>query len=66
MTLSDVGVTVDEKNLYEKVQYYVEANFFPGSQNKSNILTSLGKGILVSLTTAKSETTGLLVISVLF
>ncbi|MEK7497289.1 MAG: DUF4012 domain-containing protein [Patescibacteria group bacterium] len=56
MTLADVGVTVDEKNLYEKVQYYVEANFFPGSQNKSNILTSLGKGILVSLTTAKSET----------
>lgn len=55
LTLSDIGVTVDEKNLYEKVQYYVEANFFAGSQNKSNILTSLGKSILGNLSTIGSE-----------
>ena len=56
LTLPDVGMTVDEKNLYEKVQYYVEANFFPGSQNKANILTTLGRAILENLKAAKSQT----------
>jgi len=56
IALPDVSVTVDEKNLYEKVQYYVESNFFPGSQGKANILTSLGRSILERLKVAKAST----------
>lgn len=44
--LADFNQDIDYKNLYEKVQYQVESKFFPGSQNKTNILTSLGQAIL--------------------
>lgn len=46
LDVGDVGVKVDYKNVYEKLQYEVENNFFPGSQKKANLLTGLGKAIL--------------------
>lgn len=47
--LTDFNYDIDYKNMYEKVQYQVESNFFPGSQQKKNILTALGRGILDKL-----------------
>lgn len=44
--LADYNQDIDYKNLYEKVQYEVESKFFPGSQNKKNLLTALGQAIL--------------------
>lgn len=44
--IADLAQEVDYKSVYEKVQYEVENNFFPGSQKKTNVLTGLGKAIL--------------------
>ncbi len=49
LNLTDANMTVDYKNMYEKIQHEVESNFFPGSQKKSAILTSLEKAILIKL-----------------
>ncbi len=52
--LADFNQDIDYKNLYEKVQYQVESKFFPGSQNKTNILTSLGQAMLEKFKDGKS------------
>lgn len=49
VNLKDIGQLVDTKNVYEKVQYEVENNFFPGSQKKATILTSLTAEMLMRI-----------------
>lgn len=51
--LADFNQEIDYKNLYEKIQYEVESKFFPGSQNKTNILTSLGQAIITKFKESK-------------
>lgn len=45
----DYGDTVNENNMYEKLQYEVENDFFPGSKKKANYLTALATSLLESV-----------------
>lgn len=47
--LTDYGKTIDSDNLYLTAQSQSEKEFFPGSQNKKNFLTSLGENLKRSL-----------------
>jgi hypothetical protein len=40
--LVDYRQNIDEENLYQVVQYHTQADFFPGSTQKKNILSALG------------------------
>jgi hypothetical protein len=55
ITLADYGVEIDEKNLYEKVQHDVEAEFFPGSQKKVSFLTALTRELIQKIITEKGR-----------
>lgn len=46
LKLPDFGDTIDSKNLYEKVQFEVEDNFFPGSRKKAHYLSALMNAII--------------------
>lgn len=43
LDLPDYQEKITDKNLFEKTEYQSEINFFPGSKQKKNFLTSLGK-----------------------
>jgi hypothetical protein len=58
--LTDFNETIDHKNMYDKIQYQVESDFFPGSQKKTNILTSLTKALLTKVTEVKGEQSAVL------
>jgi len=47
--LADFGEKINADNLFAKAEFYSEANFFPGSQQKASFLTALGKQILASV-----------------
>lgn len=47
--LPDYKEIINSKNFYIKTQYYSEKNFFPGSTQKKNFLSSLTKQILINL-----------------
>lgn len=47
--LSSFGETISSRNMYEKVQYEVEENFFPGSRKKAQYLSALSEAMLVRL-----------------
>ena len=54
--LEEYSLEITKDNLYEKTQYEVESDFFPGSRKKSDFLTSLSKKILFEVTnTSASE-----------
>lgn len=55
ITLADYGVDIDEKNLYEKVQHSVEAEFFPGSQKKASFLTALTRELIQKIINEKGS-----------
>lgn len=44
--LADFNEEVTSENLYEKTQYAVEGEFFPGSRAKKNFLTALARELL--------------------
>lgn len=44
--LQDYNEAIDSNNLFEKTQRYVETDFFPGSTQKQNFLSSLGNALL--------------------
>ena len=52
--LPDFKEKVNQKNFYLKTQYYSEKNFFPGSIQKKNFLSSLTQSILLDLKNASS------------
>ncbi len=55
VTLKDFNsMEINEKNMYQKIQYEVQNNFFPGSQKKANILTSLSNAISEKIMSPKS------------
>lgn len=45
--IADFNQLVDHNNLYEKTQYEVEKDFFPGSRKKANFLTALARELLL-------------------
>lgn len=49
ITLSDFNEQVTSDNLYEKTQYAVEGDFFPGSRAKKDFLTALSRELLFEL-----------------
>lgn len=49
VNLTDFNQIIDAGNLYEKTQYEVESNFFPGSQKKSTFLTALTRELMNQL-----------------
>jgi hypothetical protein len=53
--LTDFNQEVNAQNMYEKVQYEVESDFFPGSRKKANFLTSLSRVLLARLTHAEKK-----------
>lgn len=55
ITLTDFNQTINSQNMYEKVQYEVESEFFPGSRKKANFLTSLSRELLGRLTHAQKK-----------
>lgn len=55
VNLVDLGETITADNVYEKIQYEVEDTFFPGSQKKTTILTSLSKQIVSKLISQVQE-----------
>lgn len=54
--LADFGDTINSDNLYEKVQYEVEGNFFPGSRKKAQYLSALSTAVINRLLQADSKT----------
>jgi hypothetical protein len=55
INLPDLGLAVDDKNMYEKIQYEIESNFFPGSRKKANLLKGLSQGLIERLKTIKDS-----------
>ncbi len=53
--LEDFQITLNHKNFYEKIQYEVEGDFFPGSRQKADILTALVNSLLANLLEIKDE-----------
>lgn len=53
--LPDFNMTIDEENLYEKIQSEVEGNFFPGSYKKTNLLTSLTRELMAQISNIPQE-----------
>ena len=49
LMLADFNQQIDEKNLYERVQYEVESEFFPGSRKKANFLTALSQALMTKV-----------------
>lgn len=47
--VADFNQTIDAKNLYERVQYEVEEDFFPGSRKKANLLSALASAMLTQI-----------------
>ncbi len=47
--LSTFGETIDSKNMYEKVKYEVEDNFFPGSRKKAQYLSALSDALILKM-----------------
>lgn len=52
--LPDFNQTIDSKNLYERVQYEVEEDFFPGSRKKANLLSALASAMMTKITNAEN------------
>lgn len=53
--LADFSLTITADNLYEKTQYQVEDNFFPGSQKKATFLTALSRALLSKIVASSEE-----------
>jgi len=53
--LPDYHETINRKNFYIKTQYYTEKNFFPGSAQKKNFLSSLTNQLLINLENSSLE-----------
>lgn len=51
--LADYDQKIDYKNLYERTQYEVEKDFFPGSRKKTNYLTSLTRELFLNISNKK-------------
>ena len=51
LEVSDYGETITESNLYERAQFHAEVNFFPGSTQKKEFLSTVGNAIFAKLST---------------
>lgn len=55
LNLPDYNETITSDNLYERAQYHAEVNFFPGSTQKKEFLSSVGNALFTQLSTADSS-----------
>lgn len=49
LTVPDYNETISADNLYERAQYHAEVNFFPGSTQKKEFLSSIGNALFTQL-----------------
>lgn len=49
LTVPDYNETISADNLYERAQYHAEVNFFPGSTQKKEFLSSVGNALFTQL-----------------
>lgn len=54
LKLPDFEDTIDSKNMYEKVQFEVENDFFPGSRKKAHYLSALMNAIVSRIQSVSS------------
>jgi hypothetical protein len=54
--LSDFKEKINPKNLFERAEYYSEANFFPGSTQKQDFLGSLARALFEKIKNADQKT----------
>lgn len=62
--VSDYNETISANNLYERAQYHAEVNFFPGSTQKKEFLSTVANSLFAILPTL-DESQGLKLISAL-
>ena len=62
--LADYDQKIDYKNLYEKTQYEVEKEFFPGSRKKTNYLISLTRELFLNVSNRRLSEYGRIGVSV--
>jgi hypothetical protein len=51
LTIPDYNETITADNLYERTQFHAEVNFFPGSTQKKEFLSSVGDALFAKLPT---------------
>lgn len=51
LTVTDYNEEITAGNLYERAQFHAEVNFFPGSTQKKEFLSSVGNAIFARLST---------------
>lgn len=49
LSISDYNETITADNLYERTQFHAEVNFFPGSTQKKEFLSSVGDALFAKL-----------------
>lgn len=53
LEIPDYNETITEENLYERAQFHAEVNFFPGSTQKKEFLSTVGNAIFAKLSTLR-------------
>ncbi len=51
LTIPDYNETITADNLYERTQFHAEVNFFPGSTQKKEFLSTVGNALFAKLPT---------------
>ena len=55
INLPDYGEKINKNNLFEQAEFYAETKFFPGSGQKANFLSGLGRQLFESIKSLNSE-----------
>jgi len=55
ITMIDYGEKINKNNLFEQAEFYAETKFFPGSGQKANFLSGLGKQLFEEIKNLNSE-----------
>ncbi len=54
LTVADYNETITGDNLYERAQFHAEVNFFPGSSQKKEFLSTVGNALFAKLPTVNA------------
>jgi hypothetical protein len=55
ITMIDYGEKINKNNLFEQAEFYAETKFFPGSGQKANFLSGLGRQLFEEIKNLNSE-----------
>lgn len=65
ITLPDYNEEISEENIFERAEYYAEINFFPGSTQKKEFLSSVASSLLLELPTLSRDKSLALILALL-